>query len=182
MTVIARTEQDAETLGPESLGPAIRRAADAADPRLAIGEQQTLREVLAGQVAGSRLSTFVLVLFAGTALVLATLGILGVISHLARQRGREIAIRMAVGARPADAVSLVLGQGVRMLAAGLVLGIAGAMAVGRSLGSLLHDVDPFDASTFAVALPVVAIAGLLACSIPALRASRVQPFSVLHEE
>ncbi|HVS62354.1 MAG TPA: ABC transporter permease [Thermoanaerobaculia bacterium] len=177
MTVVARTEQDAATLG-----PAIRRAADAADPRLAVGEQRTLSEVMASQVAGSRLSTFVLVAFAGTALVLATLGILGVLSHLARQRGREIAIRMAVGARPADAVSLVLGQGVRMLAAGLLLGIAGAIAVTRSLSNQLYGIDPLDLSTFAIALPVVALAGLVACSIPALRASRVQPFAVLHEE
>jgi putative ABC transport system permease protein len=177
MTVVARTEQDASTLT-----PAARRAVDAADPRLAIGELATLREVIGGQVSASRFSTFLLVLFAGTALLLATLGTLGVVSHLARQRNREIAIRMAIGARPVDALSLVMRQGAGLVLAGIAVGLAAAVLAAGSLRSLLHGVGPLDPPTFAVALPVVVGAGLIACAIPAWRAAKVQPADSLREE
>jgi putative ABC transport system permease protein len=177
MTVVARTEQD-----PATMTAAARRAVDAADPRLAIGELATLREVLGEQVSASRFSTFVLVLFAGTALLLATLGILGVVTHLARQRNREIAIRMAIGARPADALRLVLLQGAGLVLGGIAIGLVAAVLTTRLLRSLLYGVEPLDPSTFAVALPVVLVAGLIACSIPAWRAARVQPLASLREE
>ncbi|HVS12968.1 MAG TPA: ABC transporter permease [Thermoanaerobaculia bacterium] len=177
MTVVARTERDASTMT-----AAARRAVDAADPRLAIGELATLREVIGGQVSASRFSTFVLVLFAGTALLLATLGILGVVSHLARQRKREIAIRMAIGARPVDALHLVLRQGAAMVLAGIAVGLAATVLATRSLRGLLYGVEPLDPSTFAVALPVILVAGLIACSIPAWRAARTQPLTSLREE
>jgi putative ABC transport system permease protein len=121
-------------------------------------------------------------LFAGVAALLAAVGIFSVLSYLVGQRTREIAVRRAVGARAADVVRLIVGQGLRLVAAGLVLGLAGAVAFARLLGGLLYEISPWDLATYVSALTVLGAAALLAIVIPAIRAATIAPLIALQQE
>ncbi len=142
----------------------------------------TLEEIFASSVADRRSNLIVLGTFAATALVLAMLGIYGVITYSVVQRTREIGVRSALGARPADIVSLVLSQGLRLVGLGLIFGLLATFALTRILTSFLFGISPTDPITFAgVSLLLVAL-GLLACLIPAHRASKVDPMVALRYE
>jgi len=177
MAVVARTERD-----PMAFAGAIRSAVWSVDAEQPIYELSTMDQILARAVFLPRLSAMLLALFAGAALLLAGLGIYGVLSYAVSQRTREIGLRMALGARPSDVVGLVVGQGSRLVAAGLAFGLPLAFGLTRLLSSLLFQVGAADPLTYiALVLGLGGIA-LLACYLPARQASRVDPMVSLRYE
>jgi putative ABC transport system permease protein len=139
-------------------------------------------ELLSEAQARPRFLTLLLTLFAGVALVLAAVGIYGVISYSVAQRTSEFGIRIAMGARPSDVIGMVLGQGLMLGAIGVVLGAAGAFALTRLIRGLLFGISSFDPLTFAVMAVVLAAVTLVACWLPARRATRVDPMVALRYE
>lgn len=129
-----------------------------------------------------RLNAMLLTSFAGLALVIATVGVYGVISHQGVQRAREFGIRIALGATAPAVLGLVLRRAVVLIAVGLSLGVLGAVALTRVLASQLVDVAPTDPATFAVVSVVLAAAAILASYLPARRATRIEPLTALRAE
>jgi predicted permease len=166
---------------PLAATPSVRerlRAADAALPIVI----RTMDDVLATSTAQPRLYALLTGIFGAVALALAVVGIFGVVSYVAAQRTREIGVRMALGAQAREIVGLVIGQGMRPVIAGIVIGLAGAFGVTRFMKKLLFGVAPVDAFTFTVVVLIVAAVGLIACWIPAHRATRVDPLTALRAE
>jgi putative ABC transport system permease protein len=160
---------------PEHLVPAIRAAMRELDPDVPMFQVQTMTDVVGSMLWQSRLQGQVLGLFAALALLLAVVGIYGVVSYAVVQRRREFGVRIALGARPADVVWLVVRHGARLALLGAAIGVAGALALTRVLTSLLYDVRPADPVVF-VGVPVVLGAvAVLASYLPARRAARVDP-------
>ncbi|MGC1621027.1 MAG: FtsX-like permease family protein, partial [Candidatus Acidiferrum sp.] len=152
------------------------------DPNLPVTHVMTLDSLLADSVSPRRFSTFLLGVFAGLALVLAAMGIYGVMSYVVSLRTNEIGIRMALGAQPHDIWRLVIGRGAQLAFAGVLLGLVGAFALTKLISSLLFGVKPTDPITFGgVAILLVSVA-LLACYVPARRAMRVDPMVALRYE
>jgi putative ABC transport system permease protein len=137
---------------------------------------------LAENVAAPRFRTLVLGIFAAVAVCLAMAGVYGVMAYLVGQRSNEIGLRMALGASPRDISRLVLGQGMTLAGAGLLLGLAGAFVATRVLGSMLFEVKPSDPMTYAAVAILLAIVALAASYIPAHRASKVDPLVALRQE
>jgi putative ABC transport system permease protein len=178
LNVVIRTEaRDAS-----QLIPAARAEVKAFDPNQIIWRTQTLEQLLSTSVAPRRFNMLLLGIFAGVALVLAAVGLYGVMSYSVSWRTREIGIRMALGAKRADVLRLVVRQGMTMTLIGLALGLVGAFSISRVLRGLLHGVSPTDPLTFvAVSIVLLAVA-LLACLVPARRATRVDPIIALRTE
>jgi putative ABC transport system permease protein len=152
------------------------------DPNLPIYETRTMDSVFAAALAQPRFSTTVLGLFAAVALVLAAVGVYGVLAYSISRRTQEMAIRVALGAQRPDILRLVLGQGMKMAGIGAAIGLAGAFAVTRLLESQLYGVSTLDPLPF-IATPLVLLAAaMLACYLPARRASRVDPIHALRYE
>jgi putative ABC transport system permease protein len=152
------------------------------DPDVPVSNVATLRQLVGGSVARTRYAGSLLAGFAALALVIAVVGIYGVMSYLVTQRSRELGVRIALGARPADILRLVLRDGVRLATLGAGLGVLAALGATRAMVKLLYDVSPVDPMTYAaVSLLLVAIV-LVACVIPARRAARVDPMVVLRTE
>ena len=167
---------------PHQLVPAMRAAVATLDATLPLSEVRTLEDVLAEGLAERRLATSLFGVFSLVSLALAAIGLYAVISYTVLQRRQEIGIRMALGARGQQVIRTVLGQGLGLIGAGVVLGALAALSLGRFLSALLFGVDAADPVTFAaVALLLVAIA-LLASIVPAVRAARLDPASVLRSE
>jgi len=164
-----------------ALMPQIRQTLREMDPRLALSDVATMEEVVGASLATSRLATALLIAFSLVALALATVGIYGVTSALVAQRRKELGIRLSLGALPRQAMALILSQGASSIALGLVVGLGGAFLASRLLASLLHGVTSHDPLTFLAAPLLIAATGLLACYLPARRASRVDPRTVLKE-
>jgi ABC-type antimicrobial peptide transport system permease subunit len=120
--------------------------------------------------------------FAGAALLLAVIGIYGVMSYVVTQRTQEMGVRLALGATPVEIARLVLGQGARLVVIGLALGIAGAVALTRLMTSLLFEVTPTDPVTYGGVALVLAVTAVAACQIPAWRATRVDPLTALRSD
>jgi ABC-type antimicrobial peptide transport system permease subunit len=129
-----------------------------------------------------RFSMEMVTLFAATALLLAGLGIYGTISYLVNEQSREIAIRLALGAQRNDILRMVLRQGLGLAAAGAVLGVAGALIVSHLMAGLLFGVSPYDLSTFVGVTAVLTAVAIAASYVPALRAMRLDPVTMLHSE
>jgi predicted permease len=167
---------------PSALSQALISQVHSFDPTLPVTHVMTLDNLLADSVSSRRFSTFLLGMFAGLALLLAAMGIYGVMSYVVSLRTNEIGIRMALGAQPGDIWRLVIGRGARLAFAGIALGLAGAFALTKLISSLLYGVKPTDPLTFGgVALLLVSVA-LLACYVPARRAMRVDPMVALRYE
>lgn len=181
--LVARTDG-----APESVIPAMRRAVLAVDPDLPIAgpsfqtEFHTMEEYLARRLTSQRLNTTVLGTFAGSAFLIAMVGIFGVIAYLVVQRTREIAVRVALGARPHSVIALVARQTLSLASAGILLGMAGAALGTRLLRAQLYEVDVLDPIVFIAMAFVFAIAALLAGVLPARSATRVDPMLVLRQE
>jgi len=177
MALVARTERD-----PLSFAGTIQKVIWEVDPQQPIYELSTMDQILARAVFLPRLSTTLLSLFAAAALLLAGLGIYGVLSYSVSQRTREIGLRMALGASSGDTVSLVIRNSVLLVMTGGLVGLVAASLLSRSLAGILYGIGPFDLPSFGVAALVLVAAGLLASLLPALRATRVDPMVALREQ
>jgi predicted permease len=177
MNVILRSSTD-----PRRLAQAARQEIRALDPALPVAAVRTMDDVLSAAQSRPRFLTLLLALFSAVALVLAAVGLYGVISYSVAQRTNEIGIRMAMGARPRDVQSMILAQGLRLGALGVALGAAGAFALTRLIRGLLFGVSSFDPATFLAMAVVLIGVTLAACYVPARRATQVDPMSALRYE
>jgi putative ABC transport system permease protein len=159
----------------------VRATLAAIDPEQPVGPFRPMETLVASSLAPSRFRTLLLGTFAAMALVLAAIGLHGVLAFLVSRRTREIGIRMALGARRADIVALVLEEGARLVLPGLALGLVGAVVLGRALSSLLFGVGPLDPATFCLIPAVLALVAGVASYLPARRAARVDPAVALRQ-
>ena len=167
---------------PLALVPAIKREVQALDPQQPIGATSTMEKNIANSLGARRLTMVLLGSFAGLALVLASVGLYGVMALSVTQRTRELGIRMALGAKRSDVMRLVLGQGAALVGVGLGLGLLGALGAGRILVSVLYRVGSLDGAALVATMTVLAIIGMIACWVPARRATRVDPMVALRDE
>jgi putative ABC transport system permease protein len=175
--VIIRTQAD-----PLAMADAVRQQIWSVDKNAPIADVKTMDAVLSESVAAPRFRALLLGAFGALGLLLAMVGIFGVISYAVTQRTREIGVRMALGAQPRDVLQLVLGEGMLLAAIGIATGAAGALALTKLLQSLLYEIKPRDPATFVAVAIAVAAAAALACYIPARRAMRVDPIVALRYE
>jgi putative ABC transport system permease protein len=173
LSILARTSLDAT-----SLAGTVRTLLHDANPTVPV-KFETMEELHDFALAHPRFRTRVIGLFAGVSALLAAVGIFSVLAYLVGQRTRELAVRRALGAPTADVIRLIVGQGMRLVAIGLVLGLAGALAVARLLTGLLYEISPWDVGPYLGALVVIGVAALLAALIPAIRAATVAPLIAL---
>ncbi|HUE01754.1 MAG TPA: ABC transporter permease [Bryobacteraceae bacterium] len=167
---------------PLALTPAVKAAIARVDKEQAVTNFRTMDEVAAESTAQPRFRAQLVGSFGALAMVLAAIGVFGVLAFSVSQRTREFGIRMALGARAGDVLRIVAGDGLRIAVIGIALGLAGAAALTRSLTALLYGVKPADPVTFATAPVVLAVVVLAACAAPAWRASRVDPAVTLRQE
>jgi putative ABC transport system permease protein len=167
---------------PLSLLPALRGEIQAAHPDLPLYDVHTLEQAIDRSVSTRRFTGILLSAFAGFAMLLASIGLFGVMARSVAARAREFGVRLALGARPGQMEALVLVRGARLVLIGAVLGAAGAAAITRVLRGLLFEVDPLDPATFAATLLLLSAVTLAACWIPARRATRVDPLTALRAE
>jgi predicted permease len=175
--LIARTTSD-----PLAIAAIARQAVAAVDPEQPISAVRTMDEIVETDVADRRQQATLLGTFAALALLLASVGLYGVLSYAVTQRSREIGLRIALGATRRDVVRLVVARGIALTVVGLAAGSAAAWAATRAMGNLLYGVAPTDPATFGGVLAVLTGVGLSACLIPAVRATRLSPLEVLREE
>ena len=177
LTWVVRTDQE-----PLSLVPSIQRELGALDANIPLGDVRLMQEYVAQAMSGTRFVLLLIGIFGSAALLLAVVGLYGVLSYAVRQRRGEIGVRMALGASAVTILRLVLGRGLRLTALGLVIGLAAALGLTRVMESLLVDVAPTDPATFA-AIPLIFLSvAITACYVPARRAMRLDPVTVLREE
>ncbi len=176
MSVIVRTVRD-----PNALLPEVRRTVGAMDANIAVANLSTLEEAHSRSIAAPRFNALLLSVFAALALLLATIGIYGVLAYGVSQRVREIGVRMALGARRTDVITMILGEALVLVGVGVGLGLIGALATTRFMGGLLFELNSRDPATFAgVALLLGAVA-LVASFLPAQRATGVHPMTALRD-
>jgi macrolide transport system ATP-binding/permease protein len=175
---------DKRLIAPESLAPAIREIVTSLAPSVAILDLETMDQTLAGALGSFtfRLAAQLASVLGAIGLVLAVVGIYGVVSFAAAQRTREIGIRMALGATPRDVLALIWRHGIRLILAGVAAGMLGAFALARSISHLLVGVSPSDPITYTAVAALLAVIGLAACWLPARRAMRLDPLSALRHE
>lgn len=174
MTMLART-----AVPPLVLGPQLRRALRSVSPDLSVVDLMTCGEQIERSLVLPQMYAEVAALFGLLGLVVAVAGLFGLLSYSVSLRGREMGIRMAVGARPADVRRLIVRQGMALVAAGVALGIVAALPLSRVLASLLLGVEPLDPLTFAAVPMLLLLVSLLACGLPARRAARLDPSAML---
>jgi putative ABC transport system permease protein len=167
---------------PEALTGTIRRRMAELDPTVPLFEVQSMERVVTGSLTTRRLTNLLLSGFAILALLLAAIGIYGVMSLGVAERQNEFGVRLALGAAPRDVFGLVLRQGFSRAGIGIALGLAGAIGLTRYLRSLLFEVSPFDLPTFAGVAALLALVAGLTCYLPARRATRTDPMSALRRE
>jgi len=174
MAMVIRTAGD-----PASLAPAVRREVLTLDKNQPIYNVRTMDEVVMNSIRTRRLSMLLFAAFAGAALVLAALGIYGVMAYSVTERVREIGIRMALGAQAGDVQRMIVRQGMTLTLAGVGVGLAGAVGLSRVLNSLLFGTNAIDPMTFAAISVLLGLVALVACYLPARHAARVDPIKAL---
>ena len=167
---------------PASVIPAVRAAVSAIDPRAPLAEVQPMTDFVDKAMAPVRFTTTLIGVFAGIAVLLAGVGLYGVLSTIVRQRTAEIGMRMVFGAPRSSILALVVGEGLRLGAAGTAVGLFGAFAVTRVMASLLVGVNPTDPLTFAGMVALFGVIAAVASWLPARRASRLDPMHAIREE
>lgn len=167
---------------PLSLAAAVKKEVQAVDPDQPLASVSTMEKNIGGSLAARRLTMSLLGAFAALALLLASVGLYGVMALSVTQRTRELGIRMALGAARKDVFSLVLRQGVALVGIGIALGLLGAVGASRALNSVLYGVGSLDLGAFAIAIASLAAVALLACYVPARRATMVDPIEALRTE
>jgi ABC-type antimicrobial peptide transport system permease subunit len=167
---------------PVALTPTLRSILKELDPNLPLSDVQTMDEVVSHSVAPRRFNMFLITIFAAVALLLALVGVYGVLAYSVGRRTSEIGLRVALGATPAKVLALIVVQGMRPILLGIGIGLIGAVGLSRFMGSLLFNVKPVDPATYAAVALLVAAAALLSCYVPALRALRVDPVAALRQE
>ncbi len=177
MNVVARTEGD-----PAAVARNIRQAVWEIDPSLPVYDLQTLKQVMRSSTAGTRFNMLLLLMLGAAGLVLAAVGVYGIIAYSVSQRTHELGIRMALGAEPGRVSAMVVRQGAVLAATGLVLGVPASLVASRVLASLLSGVTPTDPLTYAAVALLLATVALLASYVPARRAARVDPVIALRSE
>jgi putative ABC transport system permease protein len=168
--------------GPAAVLPAVRQAVRDLDAGLPLTDVATMDEMVGQSLQQPRSLSWLIGSLAGVALLLSTIGIYGVMAYYVQQHTRDIGIRVALGGSRGALVRLIVGQGMKVVILGIVVGLAGALLVTRLMSSLLFGVDPLDALTFAAVGTVLAGAAVLACVVPARRAVRLEPAAVLRNE
>jgi putative ABC transport system permease protein len=174
MSVVVRTKGT-----PEAYTPAVKKALSEFEPDRPVSGIGTMQEVVEGSVGSRRFPALLLAAFATLALVLAAVGIVGVVSYSVAQRTQEIGIRMALGARKTDVLKLILSGSMVWVFVGIGLGIAGSLALTRLLGTLLYEVKPWNPLVLGSVCLLLALVSMLASYIPARRAAKVDPMVAL---
>jgi putative ABC transport system permease protein len=177
MTVALRTTGD-----PASVGPEIRAIVKSIDSKIAVQDVQPLDAIVSEMTAQRRLNTILLGGFAVVATLLAIVGLYGVMAYSVQQRTRELGVRLALGATGSNVMRLVLREGLQLVAIGLVLGLAGALASSSLLAKILYHVQPTDPATLTSIALMTLVVSAIACAVPALRAWRVDPVTALRAE
>jgi len=166
---------------PRALMPHVRKLVASVDPDLPLTRIETLDDVMAKLYASERISALVVGLFSAAALFLSAVGLYGVLAYAVAQRTREIGIRIAVGARSSSILRLVIRQGLMLVGLGLGIGVVVELALSRVMSGVLYGVSATDPLSLVVAILVLGLAALLACLLPALRATRIDPIAALRE-
>jgi putative ABC transport system permease protein len=177
MTLLVRTTGE-----PLGIASSVRDQLRAIDKDVPVTHIQTMEQVFSASVAQQRFSMLVVGLFAGLALVLATVGIYGVMAYSVTQRSHEIGVRMALGARTSQVLKLILKDGMALALLGVAIGLAAAFGLTRLMTTLLFEVTPTDAATLIVVPLTILVVALVACYIPARRATKVDPLVALRYE
>jgi predicted permease len=170
------------SLPSQTLIPALRAAARSIDPTIALAGLRTMQQAVDAATSRRRFQTTLLTIFAVTSLVLALIGLYGLLAYSVRQRVAEIGVRIALGASRPRVISMVVRQGLRLVLIGLVFGLAAAFILVRFLAGILYGVSPYDPWTFVAAPALVLLAALIACSVPAWRAAHIEPVEALRSE
>ena len=174
MALVIRTAGD-----PAAFATTLRREVEALDKDQPIYSVRTMDDVVINSLGTRRVSMQLFAVFAGAALLLAALGIYGVMAYSVTQRSQEIGIRMALGAQRSDVLALVIRQGMALTLIGVALGVAGAFALTRVIGNLLFAVTATDRATFIATPLLLSLVALVACYLPARRAARMNPVRAL---
>jgi predicted permease len=177
LTLLVRTDAS-----PAAVMPAALKQVQSLNTNLALTDAATFDTVLSQGLWAPRMGAALFGIFGLLGMLLAAVGIYGVMAYMVAQRTNEIGLRMALGARPADVLRLVIGQGMRLAAAGIVIGIVGGLAITHLMESLLFDVPSYDPLTFGGVTLVVAAAAFLAGWLPARRAARIDPLAALRQD
>jgi ABC-type antimicrobial peptide transport system permease subunit len=167
---------------PEAVTKLVQSALNGIDPAIAIAQPQAMEVVVTQALGQARLMMILLGIFAGVALLLATIGIYGAVAYTVEQRTGEIGVRMALGAQTMDVLRLVVSQGMKPVVAGLIAGLAAALALGRLLTSQLYQVSAHNPILLIGTVIILGAAALLACLLPARRASLLNPVVALRAE
>ncbi|MGH9936501.1 MAG: FtsX-like permease family protein, partial [Blastocatellia bacterium] len=177
LATVVRTAGD-----PLAIVGAVRNEVRSLDSELPVYRVKTLDQYLAESIAQPRFNTLLLALFAGVAMILAAVGLYGVMAYSVAQRTREIGVRMALGAQPGDVLRLIVGQGMKLTLLGVVIGLVASLALTRLMKSLLYGVSPTDTPTFTAVTVLLVVVALVACWIPTRRATQVDPLIALRCE
>ena len=173
-SIVIRSQRD-----PSGLALPVQKLIAQIDPELPVSDVLTMKQRIAGATINASFTARLVVAFAVLSLLLAAVGLYGVLSYLVTQRTGEIGIRIALGAQRSAVIKLVFGDGLRPVAVGLIAGLSGGVAAGRLIRSVLYEVEPLDASVFAIGAIVLLMAATAACLLPAWRASRLDPIDAL---